>query len=77
MLNGKSKQLKPRQAQILKLICSQYTNKEIANALGLSIRTIDAHRDVLLKKTQSKNTVGLVIYALSNQIFKLEELKTG
>jgi DNA-binding CsgD family transcriptional regulator len=75
MLGEKTKSLKPRQTQILKLICAQYTNKEIADALGISSRTVDAHRDVLLKKTNSKNTAGLVIYAIKYKIIELEPNK--
>jgi DNA-binding CsgD family transcriptional regulator len=72
MRSEKLSNLKPRQTQVLKLICQQFTNKEIADALGLSIRTVDAHRDVLLKKTNSKNTVGLVLYAIKYKIIALE-----
>ncbi len=71
MLIEKTKQLKPRQTQILKLICDQYTNKEIADQLGLSVKTIDAHRIVLLKKTNSKNSIGLVLFAIKNEIIQI------
>lgn len=75
MLLEKAKQLKPRQTEILKLICAQYTNKEIADSLGLSARTVDNHREILLKKTNSKNTAGLVIYAIRYKIINLESHK--
>ncbi len=75
MLLEKAKQLKPRQTEILKLICAQYTNKEIADSLGLSARTVDNHREVLLKKTNSKNTAGLVLYAVKYNIIDLQQSK--
>lgn len=68
-----NKPLKPRQTQILKLICEQHTNKEIAQLLGLSVKTIDTHREILLKKTKSKNAVGLVIYAIRNEIIQVSK----
>lgn len=71
MLVKKTKCLKPRQTQILQLICAQYTNKEIANELGLSVKTVDAHREVLLKKTNSKNAIGLVLFAIKNEIIQV------
>ncbi len=48
------------------LICDQHTNKEIAEKLFISPRTVEGHRNKMLDKTQSKNTVGLIIYAIEN-----------
>ncbi len=72
MANEKTKSLKPRQTQVLKLICGQYTNKEIADVLGVSSRTVDSHREVLLKKTKSKNAIGLVLFAIKNKIITIK-----
>lgn len=71
MQSEKTKVLKPRQSQVLKLICEQHTNKEIAEMLGLSVKTVDAHREVLLKKTNSKNSIGLVLFAIKNEIIRV------
>ncbi len=60
--------LSKRELEILNLICHEYTNHEISKKLFLSIRTVEGHRNNLLSKTGSKNTVGLVLYAL---IYKL------
>lgn len=49
--------------EILKLVCNQFTNKEISKKLNISIRTIETHRRKLIEKTQSKNMIGVVIYA--------------
>ncbi|NCW87992.1 MAG: DNA-binding response regulator, partial [Chitinophagia bacterium] len=40
--------------------------------LGLSNRTIDAQRDTIQQKTNSKNMVGIALYAIKNGIYKLE-----
>ena len=42
--------------------------QEIADLLFLSKRTVDKHRENLLNKTGSRNTSGLVIYAIKNGI---------
>lgn len=62
--------LTDREQEILKLICMEYTGKEIADTLNISIRTVEGHRKSLLKKTNVKNTAGLVVYALRNNIVK-------
>lgn len=60
--------LTEREHEILELICQELTNREIAEKLQISTRTVDSHRSNLLQKTNSKNTVGLVKYALKNNI---------
>ena len=75
-MNGRSKKitsyttenLSDREIDVLKLICLEYTNKEIANQLFLSRRTIENHRQRILEKVGAKNTVGLVVYAIANNI---------
>ena len=62
-------ELTEREVEILELICNEHTNKEIANLLNISTRTVDAHRRNLLQKTGAKNTAGLVKYAVKHKIF--------
>ncbi|MBU0764039.1 MAG: response regulator transcription factor [Bacteroidetes bacterium] len=52
-----------RETEILKLIARQFTNKEIAEKLFISQRTVDTHRRNLLDKLGVKNTAGLVAFA--------------
>jgi len=59
-----------REIQIIQMICEQLTSKEIAAALGLSQRTIDTYRDLIQKKTNSKNMAGIVLYAVKYGLFK-------
>lgn len=63
-----------REREILKLICLEYTNAEIAEKLFLSNRTVEGHRNNMLCKTGSRNTAGLVIFALKNNIVTLTDL---
>lgn len=60
-----------RELEIIKLVCSELTYKEIAEKLFLSVKTIDTYRDSLFKKTGATSRVGLVIYAIRNQIVQL------
>lgn len=66
-----SSKLTEREIEILRLICEEYTNKESAEELDISIRTVDAHRRSLLQKTGAKNTAGLVKFAFKNQIVSI------
>ncbi|MCF8297335.1 MAG: response regulator transcription factor [Saprospiraceae bacterium] len=63
--------LTEREIEILYNICKGLSNQEIADYLYISKRTVDKHRENILLKTQSKNTAGLVIYAIKNQIFEV------
>lgn len=60
--------LTPRELDVLKLIVDEFTNQEIADKLFISVRTVDAHRRNLLEKTGSRNTAGLVKFALENDL---------
>jgi len=55
--------LSNRETEVLKLIVNEQSNDEIANELNITKRTVDSHRQNLLKKIGVKNTVGLVKYA--------------
>lgn len=63
--------LTKREQEVLALICKQYSSSEIAEKMFLSNRTIEGHRNNLLLKTGSRNTAGLVVYALKHKIIDL------
>jgi len=63
--------LTPREVEILELICKEYTTSEIAGKLFISTRTVETHRKNLLEKLGVKNTVGLVVKAISQNIYHL------
>lgn len=64
-------ELTERETEVLKLICQEYTNAEMADMLNISIRTVEGHRNNLLAKTGCKNTAGLVVFAIRYEIFNL------
>jgi DNA-binding NarL/FixJ family response regulator len=66
-----SHELTEREIEILYNICKGYSNAEIAENLCISKRTVDKHRENVLLKTASKNTAGLVVYAIKNGVFEI------
>ncbi|HER07516.1 MAG TPA: response regulator transcription factor [Bacteroides sp.] len=69
--SGGKGDLSEREAEVLIHICKGYSNKEIADTLFLSKRTVDKHRENILLKTGAKNTAGLVMYAIQSGIIEL------
>jgi DNA-binding NarL/FixJ family response regulator len=70
-LPKKEIELNSRELEILKLTCTELTYKEIAQQLFLSIKTIDTYRDSLFRKIGATSRVGLVIYAIRNNIVQV------
>jgi len=62
--------LSKREIEILKLICKEYSNAEIAAKLFLSVSTVETHRKNLIAKLGVNNTVGLVKYAFKNKLIE-------
>lgn len=54
---------------VIQMICKEYSNQEIADSLELSRRTIEGYRVNILKKINARNTAGIVIYAIKNNLF--------
>lgn len=61
-------ELSEREKEVLILITNEYTNKEIADKLFISIRTVETHKRNLLEKTGCKNVAGLVMYAVERNL---------
>ena len=53
-----------RELKVLELICKEFSNTEIAEALNVSIRTVEGYRQKLVEKSGAKNIAGLVVLAL-------------
>jgi two-component system response regulator NreC len=59
-----------REIEVIKLVCLEFSNKEIANQLQLSQRTIETHRVRIMERMNVKSVAGLVAYAYSNGLIK-------
>ncbi|MCK4991608.1 MAG: response regulator transcription factor, partial [Bacteroidales bacterium] len=60
-----------REQEVLKLICSGCSNTEIAEKLGISLRTVEGHRSNMINRTGVKNSIQLVLYAYKNNLFMI------
>jgi DNA-binding NarL/FixJ family response regulator len=65
-------ELTARETEILVLLCRELSNIEIGEQLFISPRTVEGHRNHLLNKTGCRNTAGLVIFAIKNNLFQIE-----
>ncbi|MBN8693523.1 MAG: response regulator transcription factor [Bacteroidetes bacterium] len=60
--------LSKRELEVVKLICNQHTNREIATIMCLSPRTIDTYRESIFQKTGAKNSVGVALFAFTHRL---------
>ncbi|MDR3712768.1 MAG: response regulator transcription factor [Puia sp.] len=60
--------LSRRELEVLRLICREFSNAEIAEKLFLSVSTVETHRKNLIAKLGVNNTVGLVKFALKHKL---------
>lgn len=58
--------LTDRELEILNLICKEHSSQEIANKLFISFHTVESHRANLMHKSGTRNTAGLVKWAVEN-----------
>lgn len=64
-------ELSEKEIEVILLICHEKTNKEIADELNLSIRTIEGYRDRIFEKIGARNSAGVVVYAIKNKIYDI------
>ena len=60
--------LNDRERDVLKYICMEYTATEIAERMDMSNRTVEAIKNRLMERFGSKNTAGLVFFAVKNNL---------
>jgi len=65
------KELTPREREVLTFIAEGYTNREIAEALVISIKTVDRHRENIMRKLNLHNRVELVKYAIEKGLINI------
>lgn len=70
--DSSEKELTSRQTEVLQLLAEGYTNREIANILCVSIKTIETHRSQIKMRLNIKKTAGLVQYALQKGLITKE-----
>ncbi len=60
-----------KELKVLKLLCKEYTNNEMAEALDLSPKTIEGYKSRLMEKTGAKSSIGLALFAVRNGLIRL------
>jgi DNA-binding NarL/FixJ family response regulator len=71
--SGPSGTLSPRQREILKLIAKGLTTKAIAQKLGISTKTVEGHRALMMQRLGIHDVVSLVRYAMRAGIIVAED----
>jgi DNA-binding NarL/FixJ family response regulator len=62
--------LSAREREIVQLLAEGKSNKEVAGALGISVRTAETHRASILRKLSLDSVAGLVRYAIRNKLIE-------
>lgn len=69
-----SDKLSKREEEVLRLIACGYTNQDVSDKLFISIRTVDTHKNNIMKKLNVKSLAQVVKYALQNEIIDLKDI---
>jgi len=72
--NLRRSNLTPREREVVKLIAEGNSARKIASALGLSVKTVEAHKFNLMRKLDIHNKAQLVQYAIQKKIIKIPNL---
>jgi DNA-binding NarL/FixJ family response regulator len=67
-----AEELTPREREVLTYIAEGYTNREIAEALIISVKTVDRHRENIIQKLNLHSGIELVKYAIARGLISLE-----
>jgi DNA-binding NarL/FixJ family response regulator len=62
--------LSDKEKDVLRFICMEFTAVEIAHKMEISPRTVEAIKDRLMERFGSKNTAGLVFFAVKNNLIE-------
>lgn len=66
-----TQELTPREREVLTYIAEGFTNREIAEALVISIKTVDRHRENIMHKLKLHNRIELVKYAIEKGLISV------
>lgn len=60
-----------REMDVLRLICKGLSNRQIAEELFISIKTVEGHKSKLMLKTDTSNAISLVLFSIKNQLVEI------
>lgn len=61
-------QIKPKEKEVIRLLCREYTAQQIADEMKISPRTVESIKDRLMERFNVRNSVGLVFFAIKNRL---------
>jgi DNA-binding NarL/FixJ family response regulator len=67
----KAYDIKEKELEFIRLICTEMTYREIADTMYVSPKTVDGYRDALFQKLDVKNRIGLVMFAIKHGLVEL------
>jgi DNA-binding NarL/FixJ family response regulator len=70
LLKTKDTRLTSRESEVLQLVAEGSANKQVAAELGISIKTVEKHRQHLMDKLNIHDTAGLTRYAIANGVIE-------
>jgi len=70
-------QLTNREREVLIHLTGGLSNKEVANALGVGVRTVETHREHIMRKLNIHSVTGLTKFAISKGLIVLSEQNTA
>ncbi len=71
--SGAGDQLTPRELELLQMISEGRTNNQMAEALGVSVKTVERHRTNLMTKLNARNLVELIRVAMKHGLIHLDD----
>jgi two-component system response regulator NreC len=69
----KGRTITPRETEVLQLAAMGYKNREIAEQLGVRVKTVETHRANIMNKLALRNVAELIRYAIVKGIAPIEE----
>jgi len=64
-----------REVEIIKMVCREMSTKQIANSLFISSRTVENHKKNIMEKTQTKNFIGVILYAMKINAINIDDFE--
>lgn len=71
-LRAEPRPITQREREVVKLVAEGYKNREIAQELGISVKTIETHRANIMNKLALRNVAELIHYAIRKEIINIE-----
>lgn len=60
--------LTPRQIETLKWVCEDFSNKQIAVQMGITVKTVEKHREIVSKRTDTHSPIALYRWAMMHGV---------